>query len=156
MRDREEQNLRQLLKSNRIAAAAVSHEVRNMCSALSLLSSNLKDRHALDQDEDFHGLVNLIKGLEKIAQLELSSRVNETLDEVPLQEVLDRLRIVVEPDWREVDGTIRWCFPQKLPVVLADPHGLLQAFLNLVQNSYRAVQESIDRELRVSVSVKEQ
>jgi two-component system sensor kinase FixL len=156
MRDREEQNLRQLLKSNRIAAAAVSHEVRNLCGALSLLSSNLKDRHELDQDEDFQGLVNLIKGLEKIALLELSSRVHEMLEEVPLQEVLDSLRIVVEPDWREFDGAIRWCFPPKLPLVLADPHGLLQAFLNLVQNSYRAVQESASRELRVSVMVREQ
>jgi two-component system, LuxR family, sensor kinase FixL len=153
MRDREEQNLRQLLKSNRIAAAAVSHEVRNLCGALSLLSSNLKDRHELGQDEDFQGLVNLIEGLEKIARLELSSRVHETLEEVPLQEVLDSLRIVVEPDWRELDGIIRWCFPQRLPVVLADPHGLLQAFLNLVQNSYRAVQESASRELRVIVTV---
>jgi two-component system sensor kinase FixL len=69
--------------------------------------------------------------------------------------VLDSLRIVVEPDWRELDGIIRWCFPQKLPLVLADPHGLLQAFLNLVQNSYRAVQESASRELRVIVTVRE-
>src|SRR5438128_452948 len=83
LRDQEEQNLRQLVKSNRIAAAAVSHEVRNLCGALSLLSSNLKDKHALDQDEDFQGLVNLIKGLEKIALLELSSRLHEMLKEVP-------------------------------------------------------------------------
>src|SRR5258707_357443 len=37
MREREEQNLQQLLVSNRIIAAAVSHELRNLCGAVSLV-----------------------------------------------------------------------------------------------------------------------
>ena len=44
MRDREEQNLKQLMKYNRIAASGVSHEVRNLCGAIALLSSNLRER----------------------------------------------------------------------------------------------------------------
>jgi len=52
MRDREEQNLRQLTEGNRIAAAAVSHEVRNLCVAISLVCANLKDKDSLAQDED--------------------------------------------------------------------------------------------------------
>ncbi len=36
--------------------------------------------------------------------------------------------------------------------MLADPHGLLQAFLNLVQNGYRAVQQGPSRSLTISVS----
>jgi C4-dicarboxylate-specific signal transduction histidine kinase len=40
--------------------------------------------------------------------------------------------------------------------VVADPSGLLQALLNLVRNSHRAVQHSDTRELRIAVSVKEQ
>ena len=47
MRDREEEGLRQLIRGNRIAAAAVSHEVRNLCSAIALLSSNLKEKYSL-------------------------------------------------------------------------------------------------------------
>jgi two-component system, LuxR family, sensor kinase FixL len=43
-----------------------------------------------------------------------------------------------------------------VPVVLADRQGLLQAFLNLVQNSLRAVQESSVRELAIEVSVEGQ
>jgi two-component system sensor kinase FixL len=152
MRDREEQNLRQLLEGNRIVAAAVSHEVRNLCGAISLLCSNLNVRHALAQDEDFQGLATLVRGLETIASLELHSRVNETFAEVPLREVLDNLRIVIEPDWREMEGTVLWHFSEQMPTVLADPHGLLQAFLNLVQNSYRAVQQGPNRELTISVS----
>jgi C4-dicarboxylate-specific signal transduction histidine kinase len=39
-----------------------------------------------------------------------------------------------------------------MPTVLADPHGLLQAFLNLAQNSLRAVEGCPAREFRISVS----
>ena len=72
---------------------------------------------------------------------------------MPLQQFLDDLRIVIETDLVELGGTIRWSLPKKLPWVLADAHGLLQAFLNIAQNSYRAVQESALRQLEICVSV---
>ena len=153
MRDREEQNLRLLRRSNRIAAAAVSHEVRNLCGALSLLRANVEEKLGLSQDEDFRGFATLIKGLERIARLELDARAQDQLEEVPLQSVLDNLRIVIEPDWQECDGVVHWNLPERIPTVLADPSGLLQALLNLVRNSHRAVQQSDTRELCVSVSV---
>jgi two-component system, LuxR family, sensor kinase FixL len=162
MRDREEQNLRLLHKSNRITAAAVSHELRNLCGAISLVSSHLNEKpmeHArrLADDEDFQGLVNLVKGLEKLANLELLARSGEAGDlaEVPLQRVLDDLRIVIESEWQGIEGIVRWRLPDKLPLVLADAHGLLQALLNLAQNSHRAVQEGSVRELSIAVSVRD-
>lgn len=162
MRDREEQNLRLLLKSNRITAAAVSHELRTLCGAISLVSARLedkpmKDARTLGHDKDFHGLVNLVKGLEKLANLELRARSGEAGDfqEVPLQRALDDLRIVIESEWQGIDGVVRWRLPEKLPLVFADPHGLLQAFLNLAQNSHRAVQEGSLRELDIAVSLSE-
>jgi signal transduction histidine kinase len=127
MRDREEQNLRLLRRSNRIAAAAVSHEVRNLCGALSLLRANVEEKLGLSQDEDFKGFATLIKGLDRIARLELDARAHEQLEEVPLQSVLDNLRIVIEPDWQECDGLVRWDLPEGIPAVVADPSGLLQA-----------------------------
>ena len=156
MRDREEQNLKLLRRSNRIAAAAVSHEVRNFCGALSMLCTNVEEKLGLSQDEDFRNLANLITGLERIARLELNARVHDQLEEVSLQGVLDNLRIVIEPDWRESEGVVYWELPQNMPAVLADPSGLLQALLNLVRNSHRAVQHSTLRELRISVSVHDQ
>jgi two-component system, LuxR family, sensor kinase FixL len=156
MRDREEQNLRLLRRSNRIAAAAVSHEVRNLCGALSLLRANVEEKLGLAQDEDFKGFATLIKGLERIARLELDVRSQDKLEEVHLQSVLDNLRIVIEPDWQECDGLVRWQLPEKIPAVLADPSGLLQALLNLVRNSHRAVQKSDARELCISASVRDQ
>jgi two-component system sensor kinase FixL len=162
MRDREEQNLRLLHKSNRITAAAVSHELRTLCGAISLVSSHLggkqlRDTPSLAQDEDFQGLANLVKGLEKLANLELHARAGEAgdLEEVPLRRVLDDLRIVIESDWQGIDGIVRWLVPENLPSVLADPHGLLQALLNLAQNSHRAVQEGSVRELDITVSAQD-
>ena len=70
--------------------------------------------------------------------------------------MLDTLRIVIEPDWRESNGVVLWELPEAMPAVLADSSGLLQALLNLVRNSHRAVLHSDRRELRISVSVQDQ
>jgi signal transduction histidine kinase len=152
MRDREEQGLRHLMRGNRIAAAAVSHEVRNLCSAISSVCSNLKERHRIGNDEDFQGLITLVRGLERIAYCDLYGQTHDTLSEVMLQEVLDDLRIVIEPEWREIEGAIIWNLPAAMPAVLGERHGLLQAFLNLAKNSYRAVQDRDVRELRITVT----
>ncbi len=155
MRDREEQNLRQLLESNRITAAAVSHELRNLCGAISLVCSHLKHKPGFNGDEDFQGLANLVDGLEKITALELNALVKEQVETTALQPVLDSLRIVIDAEWREIDGAVRWHLLPKLPLVMADPHGLLQALLNLSQNSHRAVRESPLRELDITVTAKD-
>ena len=60
-REREEQNLRQLLDNNRIIAGAVYHEIRNMCSAISLVYSSLLQKSTPKLAEDFHALGNLKK-----------------------------------------------------------------------------------------------
>ena len=152
MRDREELSLSQLIRGNRIAAGAVSHEVRNLCSAISLISSNLQHKATAGQQDDVRGLTTLVAGLERIASSDLRWQAHEHLEEVGLQQVLDDLRIVIEPAWREIDGALLWSLPQPMPFVLADRRGLLQSFLNLAQNSARAVQDCPVRELSVSVS----
>jgi C4-dicarboxylate-specific signal transduction histidine kinase len=78
------------------------------------------------------------------------------MEKLVLREVLDDLRIVIEPDWREVSGEVIWSLPPQLPTVLGERSGLLQAFLNITQNSHRAVEKCDVRELRVSVSVEGQ
>ena len=153
MRDREEQNLRQLVKSNRIMASVVSHELRNLCGAISLLCSHLNEKHALAADEDFLGIVSLVKGLEKVALLELRTKSADRveLETTSLRQVMDNLRIVIESEWKEIGGMVRWSFPKANPLVIADPPGLLQAFLNLANNSHRAVQKGSLRELEITV-----
>ena len=96
--------------------------------------------------------MNLIEGLEAMASLKLQTKSQAVLEPVPLKEVLDNLRIVIEADWREIGGKVQWRLPAEIPQVLAEPHGLLQAFLNLVQNSHRAVQLETLRLLNVTVA----
>ena len=90
-----------------------------------------------------------------MASLDLQWRSQERLERVPLQEVLDDLRIVIEPDWREINGVVGWNLPPLMPSVVAERHGLLQAFLNLAQNSHRATRDCAVRELSITVSADE-
>src|SRR5260370_23381765 len=105
-----------------------------------VLSAALSEKHRIAKDEEFQGLAALVSGLERIASGGLQSSAQDALEPVPLQEILDNLRIVIEPDWREIDGTVLWQLPPELPIVLAERHGLLQAFLNVANNSHRAAQ----------------
>jgi PAS domain S-box-containing protein len=156
VREREERNLRHVLDNNRIIAGAVSHEIRNVCGAISMVYSNLQRDRAryggLESAEDFRALGSLAEGLGKIASSDLQARVKRTISPVPLQEVLDDIRVVVEPPWIEADGAVRWIVPQDLPPVFVDPFGLTQAVLNLAQNSLRAVQNRPVKELTFEVT----
>jgi PAS domain S-box-containing protein len=153
MRDREQEALTQLMRGNRIAAAAVAHEVRNFCGAIAMRCGNLAERHGLAEDPDVAALASLVTGLEALASLELHARSQEQIQQVALREVLNDLRILIEPEWQEIGGAVEWRVPDDTPPVIAEPHGLLQVFLNLSQNSHRAVQRSERRELRAAVSV---
>ncbi|MBL8237321.1 MAG: HAMP domain-containing histidine kinase, partial [Bryobacterales bacterium] len=149
VRDRERENFRQLVDHHRLLAGAVSHEIRNLCSAASVVCANLGRAVDLSASADFEALRNLVNGLTRIASIDLRR------DQVPvmptdLQTVLDQLLVVIEPDWTEVDGRIRLEGAAGVQV-MAEAHGLLQIFLNLSQNSHRAVAGVLERELRISV-----
>lgn len=152
MRDREEQSLKLLSRSLRITAAAVSHEIRNFCSAISILCSERRRRQPLVVDSEMECLEGLAKGLENVAALDLRCAAQEGVHEVTLQRVFENLRIIIEPDWQEIGGSIDWEIPEKPSRVFADPHGLLQTFLNLSRNSCRAVSQCPVRVLKISVS----
>jgi PAS domain S-box-containing protein len=155
MRSREEQNLRQLSAGTRIMAGAVLHEVRNFCGAISLVYSNLR-RESIAGDDSFQRLGDLVDGLGQIASRDLTDRVEDSLEAASLQQALDNLRIIIEPAWLDIGGDIRFDLPRRLPKVLGEAHGLLQTFLNLAQNSHRAVQASEIKELRIGATVDDQ
>jgi C4-dicarboxylate-specific signal transduction histidine kinase len=155
MRDREEQSFHQISEANRMAASAVFHEVRNLSGAFSVMLANLKEKHRIAGDEDFQALQSLATGLEKVASVELQSRVGNRLDAVDLNSVLDDLRIVIDQDWREIGGDVHWQIPRSTPEVLGTRHGLLQVFLNLAHNSHRAVLESAEKTLCITVCLED-
>ena len=83
----------------------------------------------------------MVDGLKTITSFNLQAQVADTVEATSLRKALDHLRIVIESEWNETDGRVTWDLPGELPMVLADSHGLLQAFLNLAHNSHRAVQD---------------
>ena len=56
MRDREQHNVRQLSTNSRLVAAAVLHEIRNLCSAISVVYSNLAGRDTPCRVDEIRGL----------------------------------------------------------------------------------------------------
>lgn len=152
VRDRERENFQHLLDYNRLLAGAVSHEIRNLCSAISVVCSNLSERTDLRGNADFEALNALVDGLSRLASFRLQHKSEEEVIRTDLKSVLDQLRVVIEPDWEEIDGHVAWNLPDEMPPVTGDPHGLLQIFLNLCQNSLRAVQSMAERRLTISVT----
>jgi signal transduction histidine kinase len=153
VRDRQRENFQHALDYNRLIAGAVSHEIRNLCSAITVVCSNLRRRKDLQGNADFEALNGLVEGLSRLASVTLKHKSQEQpAAPIDLKSLLDQLRVVIEPDWEEADGTVSWVTPEQLPEVAGDAHGLLLIFLNLCQNSLRAVEGMEHRELTVSVS----
>lgn len=150
VRDREREHFQHLLDYNRLLASAVSHEIRNLCAAISVVCSNLDERVKLGGNQDFEALRRLVGGLTELASLDLRGHDSETR-EADLGAVLDQLRVVIEPDWEEVGGTVTWDVPADLPPLATTAHGLLQILLNLCQNSLRAVTGATDPALTIAV-----
>lgn len=140
VRDREHETLRYLADANRLLAGAVAHEIRNLCSAIRVVTSNLGRRQDLAADADFGALNTLVESLMRIAAFELTNQRPRTASRVDVTNVLEELRVIVEQDWAEIGGVTHFETGGLLPYVHADQHALLQVFLNLSQNSLRAVQ----------------
>lgn len=149
MRTREETSLQQMLAGSRIAAAAVSHEVRNVSGAISVVHQNLTRSGLLSRDKDFEALGNLLHALERIAAVDLRQYTDQSA-EVDLIAVLDDLRIVVAPALCEAGIACRWSIPAEIPTVWADRQNLLQVFLNVTSNGIRALAGRKDPEMAVS------
>jgi two-component system, LuxR family, sensor kinase FixL len=149
LRTHEESSFHQILASSRIMAAAVSHEVRNVCGAIALVHENLSRAGQLEGNKDFDSLGTLVLALERIAGVDLrqSSSQASMVDVAPL---LDELRIVIEASLRDAEIVSRWDIDRDLPPVWADRQSLMQVFLNLTKNSERAMEQRPRRELTVS------
>lgn len=154
MRDRELEAFRHFGEYNRLLASAVSHEIRNMCLAIRVVTTNLRQKPGLVEDADFAALSTLIEGLSRMASFELQDGKDESSGWIDPAVVLEQLRVVVEPDWHDAGGRIEWDL-EKLPAVRGDEHSLLQVFLNLAQNSLRAAQHSAEPSLRVHARVED-
>jgi len=139
IRDREEANLEQVLVGSRLAIGAVSHEIRNICAAISVVHQNLGGAYRSDPPpEDLAALGQLVGALERIASVELSL-VKRQASKLRLENFLRDLYIIVHPSLREAGVALEWNVESDLPDVWADQQSLLQVFLNLVRNAENAL-----------------
>ncbi len=140
VRDREEANLEQVLVGSRLAIGAVSHEIRNICAAISVVQQNLGGAYRSEPPpEDLVALRQLVGALERIASVELSL-VKRQASKLRLENFLRDLYIIVNPSLREAGVALDWHVEPGLPDVWADQQSLLQVFLlNLVRNAENAL-----------------
>ena len=154
LRDRAETSLEQLMAGSRVIVGAVSHEVRNVCSAIGVIYQNLARNGGLAENQDFGALGSLVEALNRIASLELRQSTDGFESKiVDPAELLDEAHIVLEPYCAESGIALNWNIPDKLPYVWADRHGLLQVLLNLIKNSRRALEGSTEKRIDVSAAV---
>ncbi|HYM05919.1 MAG TPA: ATP-binding protein [Terriglobales bacterium] len=152
MQERERLGFRSAMATSQIAMGAVLHEIRNLCATTSLMHANLERVPSLHSNADFKALGNLIRALAKIAAAEL--RPGEgSLTSVDLRALLDQLRLIIDPWFRESEMSVDWELAEDLPAVWAEAPGLLQIFLNLVQNSHKAMSLSERKHLTISAGV---
>ena len=149
---REDLSLDYLLKNARILMSAVSHEIRNLSGAAQVMYRNLGRVSALQGNEDFEALGTLIRGMERLSNLDLVRSDDQGRRAVELDSVLDEAKILIEAACRESGVRLCWKPESALPVVWADRYGLIQVFLNLVKNSLRAMENSSDKLLMVEAS----
>ena len=155
LREREEASLEQLLAGSRILVAAVSHEIRNVCGAIGMMHENLLRKGSLKGDQDFEALGSLVETLSKISSLELKRSVSAVEpSSTDLHEVLTDLRIVLEQICEESDIQLQWSVPEKLPLVQADRHSLMQVLLNLAKNSQRALEPAAQKVIDIVVDAR--
>jgi PAS domain S-box-containing protein len=153
LRDREGAGLDSMMATSRVLVGAISHEIRNLASAAAASHAAVADAHGLRNDEQYRVLGSLIEGLEKIASsgLRAASRRDATVADV--NTVLDEVRIVIEPGLRETGISVKWEVADRLPLVQADHHSLLQVFVNLARNSRQALEGAQKREVSISAAV---
>jgi signal transduction histidine kinase len=126
-----------------------------VCGAIAVVHQNLARSGALAQNKDFEALGTLILALEKIAAMDLRQTANQAAG-TDLPSLLEELRIVVEPSLRENGIEMHWAIEPGLPAVWADRQSLMQVFLNLTQNSERALSNQARRELWVTARAAKQ
>jgi PAS domain S-box-containing protein len=155
LRDREELSLSHLLTNARLLVGGVCHEIRNLCAAVSIVQKNLSHVRGLNENRDFQALKTLTEGLTKIASMELRPSSENRITPVDLYSVLDELRILIERSFAEAGVTVDWKIPGNLPLVWADRYGLLQVFLNITKNSFRAMEMTSRKQMTIAVTLNE-
>lgn len=153
VRERDLEAYRQLNDHHRLLAGTVSHEIRNLCSAIRVAHANLGLLPGVPGSADYAALSTLVLSLSRIASVRLRETARPHVAVARLRHVLKQFVVVVEPDWLDIGGEVRWQRPPGDPYVRGEAHDLLQVLLNLAYNSLRAVQGAERAVLTVDIAI---
>lgn len=151
LRDFQEASFQTLLKSTRVLVGSVSHEIRNICAAISISQANLERLPGATGSEDFQALRSLVQSLTRLAAAELPDPGDSGLRAVDVPALLDEFRIVMAPALHDQSIALSIDALDALPPAAADHHSLLQVLINLSRNSARAMQRSKLKSIAISV-----
>jgi PAS domain S-box-containing protein len=154
-REREELNQEQVIQSGKIIAGAFAHEVRNVSGAMSVAYSNLGRLAGISANEDYLALGQLVAGIRKLSHMELQGTQRPGANSSNLRDVLSQLRILIDSAWQEKDAEIHWPDVSSSVAVAADSFAMLQACLNVSNNSLAALEGIPRRELVIEVKIAE-
>ena len=129
-------------------AGVVAHEVRNPLNAISMAVQRLGREYAPQGEEggeEFSKLMGLIR--EEIRRINgivedflgVTRKGKLELGEIPIRALLERLKTLVEAQASSRNVEIVIADRGSEPVVLADGEKMMQALLNLVNNSFEAM-----------------
>jgi len=149
IRDLQESSLQSLLRSTRVLVGSVSHEIRNICAAISVVHANLGRIPGIARNEDYHALGTLSQGLARLATMELQNTSEPEFDSVNVVELLEEFSVIESPAIEAAEARLEIEIEPGLPPALGDRHGLLQVLLNLTRNSLRAMASSQSRTITI-------
>ena len=156
LRDREGTGLDSMMATSRILVGAVSHEIRNLAAAASAAHQGLAEVPGLLERESYQTLGAIIEALRKIATSGLALAARSSKAVADLGMVLDETRVVVDASFRDINGTVHWKIADRLPLVQADQHSLLQVFLNLARNSRGAMTDTDEKTFTVEARLEDE
>ncbi len=150
IRDREELGLRELLSNSRIVAGAVSHELRNLAAAASVLHLNAAKTAGLAGNPDYQALGTVIDSMVELSSTELADAGGQVHEGVDLADLLREVRTITAPSLDDAGVQALWEIDPGLPNVHANRTGLLQVFLNIIKNSSTALRDRPNALLRIT------
>jgi C4-dicarboxylate-specific signal transduction histidine kinase len=154
LREQQEQQMRQALVSGRLLIGAFAHEIRNLAAALKISHAKLGRREDIAADPDYHAIAALLDSLSHLASAELHQSASHAPPHAALADVLADLRMIAGPSLADAGVETGWPDTRMLPGALAEPGPLLRVFLNLIENSVRAMESSAHKQLSISAEVR--
>lgn len=149
IKDREEAHLEQTLTASKLAVSALSHEIRNIATAISGIVYQMASSSASPKEiKHLDALRQLVVALGRLASQEITTS-GQSLRAIRLDDFLRNLYVILLASLRDAGVRLEWQVEKVLPKVWADRDSLLQVFLNLTRNAVSAVSGRDDAVFRV-------